>query len=479
MSSPPAEREPAPLRAPGPAEALRRSWQLFKLRPWSTLSVAAALLTSLFAVCCGLGVIAAPWFMCELFALQISSGTGRASQRSSAWLWAGLVQLLAVMVLCSLAFLTLLALGPDVVLGGVAQAVLPTNASLIESLGLLFGAGGLALSLLVHFEHAPSILIDRGGSLRFALLESSRLVAETGVVRSWVTSTAAHGLQLAPAVAAVVLAVTRGTLASTVLWGIVSLPVMALCLALGQGMIVSSYLAVRVEVPEPSGAERRLGGRGALAWLTLLALVAAGPLLVSSALVRPAPIARGALPAEARPILALSSEQEREVYIPDTALRLSVAPHELRVLASDGGGAGSLSLPSGTLKNVRVARALPPARRAGLAVEPAFAIEAEHSRGRFVTWIDDAGVRLDDSLGQRFAALLPGASSVLLLSCLLWTALWLRMALPRQAQLRKQYARTGALALAQAYERRALRSALWLLPAALLSLALGLWAAAH
>jgi hypothetical protein len=247
------------------------------MRPWSTLSVALALLTSLFAVCCGLGIVAAPWFMCELFALQISSGTGRTTTRSSAWLWAGLVQLLAVMVLCSLAFLTLLALGPDVVLGSAGS-----KPRVIESLGLLLGAGGLALSLVVHFEHAPSILIDRGGSLRFAMLESARLVAETGLVRSWLTSIAAHGLQLAPAVIATVLAVSQGTLSSTVFWGVIALPFMALCLALGQGMIVSSYLALRDDVPLPSAyKDTRLGGRGALAWLSLLALVATGPLAVS------------------------------------------------------------------------------------------------------------------------------------------------------------------------------------------------------
>ncbi|HEX5656924.1 MAG TPA: hypothetical protein VFX59_07000, partial [Polyangiales bacterium] len=284
-------------RAPSPAQALRHAWRLFTLRPWSTLSVALALLTSLFAVCCGLGIVAAPWFMCELFALQISSGTGRNTTRSAAWLWAGLVQLLAVMVLCSLAFLTLLALGPDVVLGSAGS-----KPRVLESMGLLLGAGGLALSLVVHFEHAPSILIDRGGTLRYALLESARLVAETGVVRSWLTSTAAHGLQLAPAVLATVLAVSQGTLSSTVLWGVVALPFMALCLALGQGMIVSSYLALRDDVPEPY-KDTRIGGRGALAWLSLLSLVAAGPLAVSSALIRPAPIEQGTLPADAEPIL--------------------------------------------------------------------------------------------------------------------------------------------------------------------------------
>ncbi|MDB4976366.1 MAG: hypothetical protein JWN48_4707 [Myxococcaceae bacterium] len=480
------------LRAPSPAEALRRSWGLFKLRPISTLSVAIALLTSLFAVCCGLGILAAPWFMCELFALQISSGTGRDTQRSSAWLWAGLVQLLAVLVLCSLAFLTLLALGPDVLLGGVAQGASPTAARLIESLSLLFGAGGLALALVVHFEHAPSILIDRGGSLSFALLESARLVAETGVIRSWSTSIAAHGLQLAPAVAATVLAVSRGTLSSTVLWGLISLPGMALCLALGQGMVVSSYLAVRSEVREPSelhtralSGSRGLRGRGVLLWLVLLALVAAGPIVVSGALLRPASVTEGQLPKGAPLLLDVAlGDHLRDLYLPDTALRLELTPQRIQVIASDGGGAGTLPLGGAPITRVRVARALSPSGRARVSSEaepvrePAFAIEIQRAEGPpLTTWIDDSGVRLDDSLGRRFAQLLPGWSSLLLLLCLFWTALWMALALPRQARLRKELSLSRTSELARAFEQRALRSAWWLLPAALLSCALGAWAA--
>lgn len=468
-------------RAPGPAEAFRRSWALFKLRPVATLSVAIALLASLFAVCCGLGIFAAPWFMCELFALQISSGTGRSTQRSSTWLWAALVQLLAVLVLCSLAFLTLLALGPDVVLGGVAQVARPTDARLVESLGLLFGAGGLALALVVHFEHAPSILIDRGGGLLFALLESARLVAATGVVRSWTTSCIAHGLQLAPAVAVTVLAVSRGTLSSTVFWGLVSLPVLALCLALGQGMVVSTYLAVRDAVPDPSGlSTRALGGRSAVLWLSLLALVMAGPVAVSFALLRPATVEEGSLPAGAPVLLELAAApQERELYLPDTALRLSVGPRSVRVLASDGGGAGTLPLVAAPIVRVRVARLLPP-RLDALPREPAYAIEIQltpgHTPNRYTTWIDDSGVRLDDSLGRRFDQLLPSFSSLIFLVCLLWTAIWMTLALPPQAHLRKVFADTHAPSAARAFEQRAVRSAYWLLPAALLSSALGTWA---
>ena len=154
----------------------------------------------------------------------------------------------------------------------------------------------------------------------------------------------------------VVLAVSRGTLSSTVFWGLISLPVLALCLALGQGMVVASYLAVRDAVPDPTGlSTRALGGRSAVLWLSLLALVMVGPGAVSVALLRPAFVGEGGLPSSAPVLLELAATDEvREVYLPDTALRLAVSERAVRVLASDGGGAGTLPLTATRIKLVRV-----------------------------------------------------------------------------------------------------------------------------
>src|SRR5688572_28924698 len=104
------------MRALGPTEALRESWRLFRLRPVAILALGLALLTSLLAVCCGLGVIAAPWFLCELFAVQIALGSGQRPARTRTWLWASFVQMVAVMLPCAVVGLTLLSIGPDVVL---------------------------------------------------------------------------------------------------------------------------------------------------------------------------------------------------------------------------------------------------------------------------------------------------------------------------------------------------------------------------
>lgn len=463
-------------RALSATVALRRSWALFRLRMVAGMCVSVALLTSLFAVCCGLGMVAAPWFMCELLAIQIASGTGQVALRTSSWLCAGLIQMVAVLVLSSLAFLTVLALGSDVVLG-TSRTVLPLDVRLFESLGISLGAGGFALALVVHFEHAPAILIERGGGLVAALLESARLVNMSGFFRTWLTSAAAHGLQAVPAIAAAVIAASRATLASTVAWAIVLLPVMALCVALGQGMLVASYLATRGELLDPRGLSVPTPRRSAVLWCVLLGLVMVGPAMVGAALFTPSSVVPGALPAGAPVLLDLTvPEGTREDYLPDTALHLVSSARELRVIASDGGGAGKLSLPSGRITRVRAARFYAPQVAGEPVRQLSFALEITVDGTPHLTWIDEAGVRLDDSLTRRFGQLLPGYSGLLLVLCLVWTGGWMRRALPAQAALRKQFAETQTEAAARSYVRRALRAALWLAPAALLSAVMGGWA---
>lgn len=459
-------------RALAPAAALRGSLRLLRARPGAILSVATALLTSMFAVCCGMGVLAAPWFMCELFALQIGAATGATVARSSAWLAAGLVQMLAVLVLCSLAFLTLLGLGPDVLLGGAMEGSRTADARLIETLGLLFGAGGSAVALVVHFEYAPAILIDRGGSLAGALLESARLVDQSGPLRTWLTSVTAHGLQLAPPLAGLVLAISHGTLASTVWWSLLLLPLLALCVALGQGMVVTSYLALRERLVEPARVPKEVGRLSALIWFMLLVLVLLGPLLATGSLFKPARVGQGALPESAHVIRTLTiTAEERELYLPDTALRLALSAQRVRVLASDGGGAGTLPLPPRKIERVRVARDRAP----GLRSELAFAIEVQLQGGiTLLSWIDDAGVRLDDSLSRRFAQRMPGLTALLLLACVLGAAIWIGVLLPRLARIRHALASGQQASNGAAFERASWRAVFWLSPAALGSLALGI-----
>jgi hypothetical protein len=480
------------MRALAPAAAFRESWRLFRLRPLATLALGLALLTSLVAVCCGLGVVAAPWFLCELFAVQIALGSGERPARTRAWLWAGFAQMLAVLVLCVVVGLTLVSVGPDIVLGGPGVEPQRVAARVAHSLAVWAVAGSLALALTVYFEHAPALLLDRGGSLGSALLESARLVADSGVLRTWFTSGVAHALALGPIVLGLTVAAAFGTLASTVTWALALLPLAALAIALGQGMVVASYLAVREPTEEALRRPPRaaVSASRALLWGALLGCVLTGPVAVSGALLRPSlprPTPRDTAGELLLSLDASSAETVR--FIPDSAIQLRVTKRRLIIDLGDGGGAGTIPLPRGELAKVRVRRV---ARVDGMAQdEPVlfgspYALDVRFADGRSVTtWIDDAGVRLDDSLERRLAALLPPWAIAALAGCLLWTALWVGLSLPAQGRLRRALAERWAAgqrgaewdALHAQLRRGALRAALWLAPAALGSLAIGLWAA--
>ncbi len=448
------------MRALGPLDALIASWRLFKARPLHTLMLGAALLTSLLSVVCGVGAFAAAWFLCELFALQIGIGTGKPPARTKSWLWAGFIQALAVLVMSSVAGLTLLAVGPDVLLGG-ARFQADALGQLGWSTLLLLVAGSLSLALTVHFEHTPAILIDRGGGLSWALLESARLVVKSGSFRTWLTSGAAHGLQVAPAVLGISLASALGSMEHIPKWALLFVPFYALCLALGQGMVVSSYLVLRESVGTPP--ERHAAGRPsrrfAALWTSMLAVAVAGPLCVSAALLRPSRPVESALAPEARVMLELTPRDEvEEAYIPDTALAVRATNNTARVIASDGGGAGKIPLLPGRITRVRVARVwtLPAWAELLPASTSAHAIEVTLADGRrYTTYIDEAGVRLDDSATRRLSALLPAWAVFALALCLAWTALWIARALPQQRW----------------------QSAFWLVPPSFASLWIGLWAA--
>jgi hypothetical protein len=466
---------PVRMRALGPADAFRESWRLFRLRPGATLALGAALLTSLLAVCCMLGVVAAPWFLCELFAMQIALGSGQRPARTRAWLWAGFVQMVAVILLCAVVGLTLLSVGVD-----IAHSVL-----------VWILAGSFTLSLTVYFEHAPAILLDRGGNLTTALLESARVVQASGAVRTWFTSGLAHALSLGPIVLGVVGGAAFGTLASSVLWGLLLLPLAALCLALGQGMVVASYLALRDVTADVARlpAQATLSTSRALLWSVLLLAVLSGPVAVSAALLAPAIPG----PTERQPggdvLLTLSATPGATTrFIPESAVELTVSTTRVQIDAGGGGGAGSIPLGAAAVREVRVRRV--PRHDENVAhallAGSVFALDIQLADGRSLTTrVDESGVRLDDSFEHRLSARLPSHAIAALLGCLVWTALWIGLSVPAQGRLRK---RLGELWLSgergpawheldRTLRHKAIGAALWLAPAALGSLAIGLWAA--
>jgi hypothetical protein len=469
------------MRALTPRQAFAASLSLLRARPLPTLALGAALTTSLLSVACGVGAFAAAWFLCELFALQIAIGTGEPTRRTRAWLWAGAVQALAVLVLSSVLGLCMLAIGPDIWLGGL-HATRGVMQQVGASVALLALAGGLAVMLTVCFEHAPAILVDRGGGLIAAMMESARLVTESGTLRTWSTSVIAHGIQMLPLVLGFTLASVVASLASLPWWALALGPFAVVCLVVGQGMVVAAYLALRAEVTDPRSVPVHASPSklGTALWSGLLLATLLGPLCVAGALARPSQLQPGALEGQIELSIEAPKSGTVQRYIQDTALTVKVSARSVRVIASDGGGVGKLSLPTAPIARVRVARV-------GAASDgaPIHAVEAEISDGRvFVTHVDAAGVRLDDSATRRLSLLLPSSAYLVLALCLAWTATWFVRALPPQARLRRRLALNLGIQhdaaampeLLRAFRRRWVVSAIWLVPAALSSLGIGMWA---
>ena len=474
------------VRALGPAAAFRGSLDLLKRRPLAITAVGLALYTSSMSVCCGFGVIAAPWFACELLGLLLSAGLDRPMVRNAAWLWAGLVQMVAIVVLSSVASLALMSLVPDVAMRSVTHSSLSWQ--LGQGLLVMAVAGGLVLSLTVYFEHAPAILIERGGGFIAALLESARLVSLHGTLRTAATSAVAHGLPMATGLTLIVVLTLRATLAAAVGFTLLLLPLLVFSLVLGQGMMVASYLHLCEQVTDPSlvPLEAAPSKSGTAVWAVLLSCVALGPVAVTLGLLKPAlPLDQG-LPAGASLLLSLPvGPTPRELYVPGTALTLRVAEGYVRLLGSDGGGAGTLPLPSGKVRSVRVAQLRSDGRQLEHRApgEASFAIEVRLDSARVLTtWVDEAGVRLDDSLGRRLSLRLSPWGALLLVLCFAWTAVWISSSLPPQARIRRRLAGKRPIGLDAEHERRlrvalrarALGTALWLVPPALGSLTIGL-----
>jgi hypothetical protein len=461
---------------------------LLQRRAFAGLALGLALYTSLASVCCGFGMVAAPWFSCELLALLLSNGTGEASPRNRSWLWAGVYQMASVIVLSSVALLALMALGPAQPFAVSPRGGMELPAELLQALSVGGVAGTLVIALTAHFEYAPLILIERGGGLLAAMLESSRLVSLSGLFRTFLLSCLAHGLPMLCAVGLIGLLALRATLAASVLFIVLLLPVLVLALVLGQGMLVASYLELRAHVTDPRQVP--LGGEpskaGTAVWASLLAFVALGPLLVSFSLLKPALPSGLGLPSDAVLLFELApGETEIERYIPGTALSLRSSAREVRVVASDGGGTGAIPLPGQSVQRVRVGQGrpagsdLPSVPRA----ESSFGIEIELADGRLLTtFVDEAGVRLDDTWGRRLSQRLTPLASLFLVLCFAWTAAWIARALPPQARIRRKLSGQRPHGLDLEHEQRlraALRArvigaSLWLLPPALASLAIGL-----
>jgi len=449
-------------RAPGVASSLAFALRTFAARPYASSALGAGVVLSLPGVCCGIGLLMAPWLLCELLSLQISEGRGEPVTRSASWFGACAIQLGAVLLMLSVAWIVWIGLGTENATGAEGVPLPQELTPALSGVGFALLSVPLSLVFVLPFIHAPLILIDRRGSLGGAVLESARLTAEAGVLRHLWLSLTAHALQGAPLLAVVAIGVWVAP-EPLPLWALLCLPLMAVSVALGQGMLVGAYRPLRAELTPPSAArpEGRAPAPLTAAWVLLVMAPLLSFALLGASLVRPSQLTAGALPSGGETLIdeRLPGDGSGLSLQPrGTTLYIEADVYGGRVRASDGGGTGRLPLPTG-----QPIEALRVVRRGDL-----YGVELRQAGRSHHCWVDRAGVRLDDHLPARLASRLPSWALGLLLLSLLTTAATMLPVLAGLARMRRFSARAqegaGATPPADAvaeFRRRTIARATW------------------
>ncbi|HKP59952.1 MAG TPA: hypothetical protein VJV78_24680, partial [Polyangiales bacterium] len=392
--------KPATAECAEPAlvPAFLASLGLLRRRPFVLPALGAAIVLSLSSVCCAIGLCTTPWFMCELFAAQLALCTGQTFIHSRAWLPAGMILLGAVLLVMGVAALTLVGTGPE----------LPPDVGQLTGLGTLLRSGGffaaasgiLALVVLVPVLYAPLVLIQRETSFEEALLESVRMVVRRGLLSSLGLSLTVNLVQVSPLLAAAGWALI-GARSQVPQALVIAAPLLMLSVPLGQGMIVWTYARLHAAHSSPpalpasprTAAPLRSISRWTRGWVMLASLPIVCLLGLGFSLLRPSSLAPGSAPRDGEVIGEVVPEagKTRRVALDNTSLELSATPDSVSIVAADGGGTGQLGLHDpGPISKVKVVR-----------VRDAFAIEVQQRETASLTWIDRAGVRLDDDLRAR------------------------------------------------------------------------------
>jgi hypothetical protein len=410
---------------------LAASASVWRTRPVVLAALGAATVLSLMAVCCGVGFITAPWFVCEMFALQLNELGGRPTERGPSWIAAGLLLVCAVFLVASVGWLTVLGFGAETPPVGPPRPLAWTEiAQGGGSLAALASAG--AAGFVLPFMFAPLILVEKRAGLGGAVLESARLVLDGGVARHLGISFLSNGLQVVPlALAALVAALWLSPELVPVAL-LASLPLLAFTVPLGQGVVVATYVSTRDGATDLARARTVNQPPRALALLWLA--VCLGPLLafatLGASLARPSHLAEGTLPPQALRVASFDVSAPQRHYLEDTPLELHTNLGAVRVVAPDGGGTGTLPLRGeGNVEHVRVARQ-----------RDAYAIEVVRGGVAYLTWVTRAGVRLDDGLQRRLLDRASLHEIALLIATLLATAIAMLPTLASLGRLRRAYA---------------------------------------
>ncbi len=330
----------------------------------------------------------------------------------------------------------------------------------------------LTVGFIAPFAYAPLILIERGGRVGEAVLESAWLVRRGGLARHWALVFLAHLLPLAPALVAAVVVARTFERAATPLGVLIALPLLPASIPLGQGLLSAAYVQRRAELPE----RRWTRAEGAPPWALRVVLIAAvlAPMasvaLLAVGALRPAPPVDRA--GTGQVVVERAVSGAAEVFVPDTTLAVRVDGRRAAVRAGDQGGTGWIGL-GAPVQRVRVLR------RGDFAD-----IELTAGGHPAVVVVDRAGVRVDDTVAARLSARLPGWALPAIALSFVLSALLLARALEPLGELRRAYGAPAhdrpPLRVLREQRRVSIRRtwtvALVLAPAALLSLAAALFA---
>ncbi len=384
---------------------LRQSWELLRAHPVVAAAMGGALLVSLALMLFGVGALVAPWFVLELFGLQLAVLTGRPVIRDAGWIRAGVFVLGMVGVVAAATWVAVLAFGPDVSTADSASTPLPWPDAVGRVIAIT-GVTAVAISFIAPFAYAPLILLDRGGSMGAAALESAWLVRAGGLFRHWALVFLAHLVPLLPALLAAVVVARTFERAATPLGVLAGLPLVPLSIPLGQGLLSAAYVARHRELSEPRWARAEAKpSRGLTAALVGLVLAPiASVLMIVIGTLRPAPpspMERGPEPAD----VVLRVDGERVVRVPGTTVEVEVEGARVSVRAGDGARSPVPAAWRGSIEEVSV-------RRRG----EHYVIGLSAGDAWWKIKLDRAGTRVDDTVGARLAARLPlwGLVAVLL-----------------------------------------------------------------
>lgn len=461
-----------------PARVLRHhallgaSWGIFRRHPVVSAALGGAVVLSLAAGFFGVGVLVTPWFVCEILAFQLAVLTQRPNGRSRAWIGAGLLVLFMVGLVALATWLAALAFGPDVSTADSASSPLPWPDAL-ERVGLTAAVMALTVGFIAPFSYAPLILVERGGRIGAAVLESAWLVRRGGLVRHWALAFLTHLLPLAPAIVLAIAVARTFERAATPMGVLVALPLLPISIPLGLGLLSAAYVERRPELPERRWMRAEAIAPRPLRALLIAVLIApmAALLFVGLGALRPTLPRPGSGKGELVTVRAI--EREATVFVPDTTLAVHVAGRRVEVRAGDGVVARFDDPWPGAVEQVQVSRR-----------SDVYDLALASGEQSWVVSLDRAGVRVDDSIADRLRERLPRWALPAIALAFALSALLLAQALGSLGELRRtaalpraERARTDEL---RARRRRALRRA-WIIaavlaPPSIFALAGGLWA---